>query len=893
MLRRSQRDRPPQHRGNPPITLGGCRGRASTAATRSWRRSTARSTRSRAAGGGCSRCAARPASARRVCWPSCASGRGAALRRAGGPRDRARAATSRSCRSIDALEPRLPDADALATLGRRAPGPARRGLPGVAAAPAPRRRQRALAPAPSARRAARADRRRPAAAAARRRRALGRPGDARAAGAPGAPPARRFAAARAAARARARRPSGCSPRSAPAAASGSWRSTSAAGARGRRGAARPCLRPAERDRLLRAVRRQPAAAARARPRRRRATPFPAGSSRRSAAEVSALPGRRAGAGPGAAVAGDPFDLDLAARIAGLDEAAALAALDVLAERGPRAGDRRPAALRVPSPGRAHARSTRRSARARGSRVTPRPRASSRARARRSTDRAQHLAHAASARRRRRRPRRCARRPRSVRGPGAGRRRGLAACRRRADPAAAEPVVARRDARRGRARWSPRWRWSTRPDAQVPTRGWPWPARASSGCSAATTRRAGGCCGRSTRPGPAARARRACWPTRRGRLPARRSTPRCATGRSRSSTPARRGAVRAASATLLAVGDAFAGEPTRPPRASPRRSPRWQTPSDDELGGRGRARRWRSPGACSRSIACPTGSAVARRHRGRRARAPATGWRRSRTTSRPCSRSGLLGRVDGGRAGRRRGRAGGARQRQPAAPAVGAVAAGLGTDGARAPRRGARGRAESVALAGELDDSASGVVARAVLGAVLGARGEHARAATLLAAYDIDHGWICRWAPLLVESDLALGDLAAAREHASAPPHLPRGREWRARGRRRPCPGARGAGRRATPRARPRSRWARRPRRQAPALRSRSRATGSSPGARCWPPTATAAMAELTAAAEQAARCGAPRVADEARLELRRAGVRVGRGGAARRRGYGPRCAEPA
>ena len=53
----------------------------------------------------------------------------------------------------------------------------------------------------------------------------------------------------------------------------------------------------------------------------------------------------------------------------------------------------------------------------------------------------------------------------------------------------------------------------------------------------------------------------------------------------------------------------------------------------------------------------------------------------------------------------------------------------------------------------------------MLGAVLGARGEHARARELLAAYDIDHGWICRWAPVLVESDIALGDLAAARAHA--------------------------------------------------------------------------------------------------------------------------------
>src|SRR5258705_23323 len=73
--------------------------------------------------------------------------------------------------------------------------------------------------------------------------------------------------------------------------------------------------------------------------------------------------------------------------------------------------------------------------------------------------------------------------------------------------------------------------------------------------------------------------------------------------------------------------------------------------------------------------------------------------------------------------------------------------------------------ESAALAAELDDSASGVVARAVLGAILATREEPARARELLAAYDIDHGWICRWAPVLVECDLALNDLTAAREHA--------------------------------------------------------------------------------------------------------------------------------
>jgi len=40
----------------------------------------------------------------------------------------------------------------------------------------------------------------------------------------------------------------------------------------------------------------------------------------------------------------------------------------------------------------------------------------------------------------------------------------------------------------------------------------------------------------------------------------------------------------------------------------------------------------------------------------------------------------------------------------------------------------------------------------------------------------------------------------------------------------------------------------------------------------------AGVAQLIAAREHAARCGAPRVEDEALLVLRRAGVRVGRGG---------------
>jgi DNA-binding NarL/FixJ family response regulator len=74
-------------------------------------------------------------------------------------------------------------------------------------------------------------------------------------------------------------------------------------------------------------------------------------------------------------------------------------------------------------------------------------------------------------------------------------------------------------------------------------------------------------------------------------------------------------------------------------------------------------------------------------------------------------------------------------------------------------------AESVALAAGLDDSSLVTVARAVRGAALVAAGEPARGRPLIAAYDLDPGWVCRWAPVLVEADLTLGDLPAGREHA--------------------------------------------------------------------------------------------------------------------------------
>jgi DNA-binding CsgD family transcriptional regulator len=70
-------------------------------------------------------------------------------------------------------------------------------------------------------------------------------------------------------------------------------------------------------------------------------------------------------------------------------------------------------------------------------------------------------------------------------------------------------------------------------------------------------------------------------------------------------------------------------------------------------------------------------------------------------------------------------------------------------------------AESVSLAERLDQSALVTVGNAVLGAVLLAAGKADKALPLIAAYDVEPGWIARWAPRLVEAQIALGDLDAA------------------------------------------------------------------------------------------------------------------------------------
>ena len=186
--------------------------------------------------------------------------------------------------------------------------------------------------------------------------------------------------------------------------------------------------------------------------------------------------------------------------------------------------------------------------------------------------------------------------------------------------------------------------------------------------------------------------------------------------------------------------------------------------------------------------------------------------------------------------------------------------------------------ESVTMAGELDPSASADVARAVLGAVLGARGEHQRGRALLASYEIDHGWICRWAPVLVESDLAAGDLTAAARHADRAAALAPGTGMA---------GARAAAGRAqalvalaegdAARAAALALTAASPEAAGAALEAaRDRLVA---GRALLETDRDAAIALLTDAAEQAAQCGAPRVEDEAHRALRGAGVRLGRGGA--------------
>jgi DNA-binding NarL/FixJ family response regulator len=186
--------------------------------------------------------------------------------------------------------------------------------------------------------------------------------------------------------------------------------------------------------------------------------------------------------------------------------------------------------------------------------------------------------------------------------------------------------------------------------------------------------------------------------------------------------------------------------------------------------------------------------------------------------------------------------------------------------------------ESVALAERLDDSALVTIGRAVLGAVLVAHGDHRRGRELLAFYEVEPAWICRWAPSLVEADLALGDLEAAEVHAARASSLAAEIG---------LAGARAAAGRAQalvaiargdpPRA---AKLALEAAADAELIGGAVDATRARliAGRALAATDPEAAIRVLTAAEHQATELGAQRVRDEAVRELRRLGRRVARGG---------------
>ncbi len=185
--------------------------------------------------------------------------------------------------------------------------------------------------------------------------------------------------------------------------------------------------------------------------------------------------------------------------------------------------------------------------------------------------------------------------------------------------------------------------------------------------------------------------------------------------------------------------------------------------------------------------------------------------------------------------------------------------------------------ESVAVAEGLDDSSSVTVARTVLGAALLAEGRAEEAAELLAAYDVDPSWVCRWAPRLVEALLTTGRLDEAAAASGRATELAEASGLR---------GATTAAHRAAGQV---------------ALATGDRAAGlvhamesveaaAAVGAdsdlalahllagRCADQPEEA-VEHLTVAHRLAEQCGARRTQEEAVRELRRRGRRLGRGGA--------------
>ncbi|WP_196803984.1 AAA family ATPase [Marmoricola sp. URHB0036] len=191
----------------------------------------------------------------------------------------------------------------------------------------------------------------------------------------------------------------------------------------------------------------------------------------------------------------------------------------------------------------------------------------------------------------------------------------------------------------------------------------------------------------------------------------------------------------------------------------------------------------------------------------------------------------------------------------------------------------RGAEESVALARRLDQSALVTIGNAVLGSALLADGRPELAEPLIAAYDVEPGWVCRWATQLVEARIALGDLEGAGEAADRAATLADGT------------GLAGAVA-AAERARAVVLAARGEAAESAELAIASAERADSIGAELDAATAhllagralaaidkEAAVTHLTQAHRLAQRRGSRRTADAATRELRRLGRRVGVGGA--------------
>ena len=191
----------------------------------------------------------------------------------------------------------------------------------------------------------------------------------------------------------------------------------------------------------------------------------------------------------------------------------------------------------------------------------------------------------------------------------------------------------------------------------------------------------------------------------------------------------------------------------------------------------------------------------------------------------------------------------------------------------------RGAEESVALARRLDESALVTIANAVLGSVLLADGRPELAEPLIAAYDVEPGWVCRWATQLVEARIVLGDLDGAAQAADRATALADGTG---------LAGAVAAAERAGAMVLAASGKAAESAEMASAAVARAKSIGAELDAAVAHLLAgralavidkEAAVTHLTQAHRLAHQRGSRRTADAATRELRRLGRRVGVGGA--------------